>query len=233
MCGRYTLRAPGKAFAAVLRRQVAELALARFNVAPGEILPVVVQTEEGIRQLRSFLWGLVPGWTRPGEKASPIVNARAETVQAKPAFRQPFRQRRCAVPADGFYEWRTEGGKKRPFFFRLKEDEPFAFAAIWEEWQQPDGGAIPSFCLLTTEANAVLAPVHHRMPVMLDQAGVDRWLGAAAAESEATLAPLLRPFPPERMEAVAVNPWVNRAGNEGPRCLEPWEGDEKEQLSLF
>lgn len=232
MCGRYTLRKPAHAFRAVLQRAVDEDRPARYNVAPGEQVPVVV-AEDSARRLADLQWGLVPRWTSPESKVAPIVNARAETARSRPSFRDSFLRRRCAVPADGFYEWRKAGGQRQPFFFFLRSDHPFALAGLWDEWRRPSGETLRTFCLLTTEANPVVAQVHHRMPVLLAGDGIEAWLRAPEAEVEERLFPLLQPFPAEQMEARAVDPWVNKAGREGPRCVQPWEGEERDQLSLF
>jgi putative SOS response-associated peptidase YedK len=217
---------------AALRREGASAPAERFNVAPGERLPVVFPAGKD-REVREATWGLIPTWTAPGEPVRPLVNARAETVDAKPAFRDAFRERRCIVPADGFYEWKTTGGQKRPFFFRLREDRPFGFAAIWNETRGPDGVKFRTFCLLTTEPNALMEPIHDRMPVMLNEDRMFLWLDVGPDEAGKILRPLLWPYPAAEMEMFPVNPWVNRAGNEGPRCLEPWTGEEREQMSLF
>jgi putative SOS response-associated peptidase YedK len=232
MCGRFTLRDPAKAYQAFLRRQVTDLPEPRFNVAPGQKLPVIRPATGGGREIEELFWGFVPPWVDPGEKPSPIINARSETAPAKPAFREAFRRRRCIVPADGFYEWRREGGGKAPYFFRLHNDRPFALAALWEEWHPRAGETVQTFCLLTTGANALLAPIHDRMPVMLDEAGAARWLEISREERPADLAPLMQPFPDGAMESQAVNSWVNTAGHEGPRCLEPPD-QEPRQLSLL
>jgi putative SOS response-associated peptidase YedK len=232
MCGRYTLRQPGRAFKAALGKQVQDLPAARFNVSPGEYLPAVF-LEDGERRLKQAFWGLVPSWTKPGERVSPIVNARSETVQTKPAFRGAFRKRRCVVPADGFYEWKTDGKLKRPYFIRFRGDEPFAFAALWEDWRNADGEVVPTFCLLTTTPNRLMEPIHDRMPVILDEERIALWLTGVEEEAEKGVPPLLTPFRADQMEASPVSSWVSKAGHEGPRCLNPWEGEEREQLSLF
>jgi putative SOS response-associated peptidase YedK len=233
MCGRFTLRNPAQVYAAYLRRAGVGAGGPRFNVAPGQRVEVVRGEPGGDWETEELVWGFIPRWTRPEAKPIPLINARSESVADKPAFRDAFRYRRCLVPADGFYEWRRENSRKWPYFFRLRGDQPFALAALWEEWWSASGESVRSFCLLTTEANSVLAPIHDRMPVMLDPAGAVRWLETSPAEAGARLTPLLRPFPPDAMEVIAVSPWVNKADHEGPRCLEPREGGAAEQMSLL
>ena len=165
-------------------------------------------------------WGLIPSWSRDGK--APLINARAETVADKPAFRSAFRKRRCLVPADGFYEWQALPGRKRPFLFRRPDGTPFALAGLWEAWHGPDGRPLETCALLTTEANAVVRPVHDRMPVLVSPADFDRWLAPDAAP--ANLVPMLRPAPDDALAAVAVGPYVNSARHEGPGCVEPLGG---------
>ena len=229
MCGRITLRHPNRAILAFLREATGEVPVPGFNLGPGtERLIVRRKNGNGSGREAVFLrWGFVPAWSRE-EKPAGIVNARAETVAEKPSFREAFRKRRCLVPADGFYEWRREEGRRQPFFFSLPEDRPFALAGIWEERRREDEVS-QTFCLLTTEANELMAPIHDRMPAMLDEAAAEIWLGA---ESERNAAEVLRAFPSERMVVRPVSSFVNKIGNEGPDCLTPPE-DSREQLSLF
>lgn len=233
MCGRFTLRDPAKAYAAFLRRQLASLPPPRFNIGPGQRLSVIKAGEGGAREAEELLWGFIPGWSKPEQKPAPIVNARAESVARKAAFRDAFRRRRCIVPADGFYEWRTVEGRKRPHFFRLRHDRPFALAALWEEWRPPGEQPLRTFCLVTTDANSLLGEIHDRMPVILDEAGAARWLEISPGEPAEDLSPLLRPFPSEEMEGAPVSPWMNKVDHEGPRCLEPPADEEPEQLPLL
>lgn len=233
MCGRFTLRDPGKAYAAFLRRQASGLPGPRFNIAPGQVIPVIKPGANDQREVEELFWGLIPSWSKPGQKPAPLVNARAETASDKPAFREAFRHRRCIVPADGFYEWGTIGNRKVPHFFRLHGDRPFALAALWEEWRPIPGETLKTFCLLTTTANALVAPIHDRMPVIFDARGAADWLESSPDASTEELHSLLQPYPPDEMEGLAVNPLVNHVAHEGHRCLEPWVDDQPEQLSLL
>src|SRR5262249_41106222 len=173
---------------------------------------------EGTRSLELLRWGLVPSWAQHPGKGEGLINARAETADKLPAFRHAFRQRRCLIPADGFFEWQRTAGRRQPYLFHLQGDRPFAFAGLWEVWR----GAVvagESCCLLTTAANAVVKPVHDRMPVLLNRDAFAAWLDASASGKESKA--LLRPYAGDDLQAVAVSTWVNDAKHEGPRCLEP------------
>jgi putative SOS response-associated peptidase YedK len=170
----------------------------------------------GGRELVTLKWGLVPAWSRDGRG---FINARADTVDTKPAFRSAFRKRRCLMAADGFYEWQQLDGRKQPWYFHLKGGDPFAFAGLWEVRSDAEGRPIETCALVTTEPNDVVRPVHDRMPVILDPAAYALWLDPSA-ETEA-LKNLLRPAPAEGMEGYRVGLYVNNARNEGPQCVQP------------
>lgn len=198
----------------------------RFNVAPGQnILTVVaVGAAELSRELRWHRWGLIPPWAKEPSIGYRMINARSETVAEKPSFRNAFRRRRCLVPADGFYEWRPEGRRKIPYRFRLRDGSLFALAGLWETWTPPDGGEpITSCTVLTTDANDVVAPVHHRMPVIIPPDHYDTWLDPE--EEPEALQALLSPYPPDAMEGYAVSPEVNSARNDYPELIEPAAAD--------
>ncbi len=189
----------------------------RYNIAPSQPVPVVRAADAG-REWVNLRWGLVPSWAKDAKLAQ--INARAETAPDKPMFRSAFRKRRCLIPASGFYEWQATGGKrKQPFCIRLADDKPFAFAGLWERWEGPDG-PVESCCILTTEANDLVRPIHDRMPVILDPRHFDQWLDPKQRDA-AALAPLLRPFAVDAMKAYPVSPWVNDPRHDDARCLEP------------
>lgn len=148
-----------------------------------------------------------------------LINARSETVAEKPAFREAFKRRRCLIPADGFYEWQRRDGKKQPFYFRLRDERPFGFAGLWEKWRSPAGEVIESCAILTTEANELLRPVHHRMPVILHPEDYSLWLDEDARQ-RALLKELLRPYPAEEMTAYPVSAQVNSPSNQGRALIE-------------
>jgi putative SOS response-associated peptidase YedK len=217
MCGRFTLLSDRRAVAALLGLDDVPELFPRYNVAPTQ--PVLaVRLADGRREAVSLRWGLIPSWSRDAS-GSGLINARSETAADKPAFRSAFRRRRCLVPADGFYEWQPPPGRKQPFLFRRPDGQPFALAGLWEAWHGPDGRALETCAVLTTEANAVVRPVHDRLTVLLGVADFDRRLAPDAAPAD--LLPLPRPAPDDALAALAVGVFVNSARHEGPGCVEP------------
>ena len=226
MCGRFTLRASSEELAAFFETNGSAPELRpRYNVAPSQ--PVAVVRAEGTsRELAMLRWGLIPGWAKDPAIGSRLINARAETAREKPAFRDAFAARRCLIPADGFYEWQRSGEQRHPWFIGTKMGGLFAFAGLWEQWRvRADarlGGTladarpsdtVETCTILTTEANAVLASIHDRMPVILPQDAFGSWLAGEAVA--------LTPYPPEALSAHRVSALVNRPGNDDPRCAEP------------
>lgn len=195
----------------------------RYNIAPSQPVPIVVR-EQGRRRFLLVRWGLVPSWAKELPQ-SLLINARAETIAEKPSFRGAFRHHRALMPADGFYEWQAGGpkntkmGLKQPFYIRRRDRKPFAMAAVWDTWMPSGGSELDSCAIVTAEANETLKPVHHRMPVILDEKDWDLWLDPAATERE--LLALLRPAPEDLMEAIPVSTRINSAANDGPDLQEP------------
>lgn len=202
----------------------------RYNIAPGSLVPVVVDRGDGPAGLRPMAWGLIPFFERAKEVKRPWSVARAETARTAAAFRQAVERRRCLMPANGYYEWKAEGGVKYPHLFTLAGGTPFAFAAIWE----PATETVPeSVALLTTRPNAVAAAVHDRMPVVLPPESMARWLGSEPL-SPGDYDALTAPLPDARLQERPVSRFVSNARNEGPQCLAPPEPPAAEpQLSLF
>jgi putative SOS response-associated peptidase YedK len=192
---------------------------ARFNVAPMQPVPVVRATPEG-RHLDLLRWGLVPPWAEDPRSGSRMINARAERAASAPAFRAAMRVRRCLVPADGFYEWQGRRGERRPFHLHLVGGGLFAFAGLWERWRSPEGEGLETCCVLTTEANARVRPIHERMPVILAPAAYARWLDPELRDP-AALADLLRPLPDDALEPRPVGLAVNDARRDDASCLQP------------
>ncbi|VTU02735.1 Uncharacterized protein OS=Nitrosococcus halophilus (strain Nc4) GN=Nhal_2073 PE=4 SV=1: DUF159 [Gemmataceae bacterium] len=189
----------------------------RYNVAPSRPVPVV-RAAGGRRELVEMRWGLVPHWAR-GPKLSGYANARAETAPEKPAFRDPFRYRRCVVPADGFFEWKQVGRRKQPYFFRRAGGGVVAFAALWDAWSGPDG-PVETVAVLTVPANDLVEPMHDRMPAILSEGDIAAWLDPRETDPR-NLLPLLLPFPTERMERWPVSDRVNAVGTDDPDLLLP------------
>ena len=161
----------------------------------------------------------MPAWAKDPSIGARLINARSETVAEKPAFRDAFRRRRCLIPATGFYEWKREGSRKQPFFFRMKDEAPFAFAGLWERWKAADGKVLESCTILTTEANEVLLHVHDRMPVILHRSEYELWLDNDERKRD-LLKDLMRPFPTEEMTSHPVSTLVNSPQNTGAELIE-------------
>ncbi len=196
---------------------------ARYNIAPTQDAQVVRQGVRG-RRLDFLRWGLVPSWAKDSDMAARMINARAETVADKPSFRAAFRQRRCLVPTHGFFEWRSPKGAKQPYRILSSGGGVFAFAGLWERWEKGEGEPLETFTIITTEANTKLAPVHHRMPVILDLSDFERWLAPDLTANEAQV--MLSPAPDDAVDFHAVSRHVNNARNDDPLCIEPLpEGD--------
>ena len=217
MCGRFTLRTPARDIAEVFQLLRKPALVPRYNIAPTQ--PVaVVRLAEGHPELSMLHWGLIPFWAKDTKIGYSTINARAETVATKPAFRQAFAKRRCLIVADGFYEWQQTSGRKQPFYIFMKDDRPFAFAGLWEHWKR-ENEEIESCSIIVTEANDVLKPIHDRMPVILPEEDYDRWLNPQL-DDPVHLQVLLNSYPAEEMMACPVSTFVNSPRNESPRCIE-------------
>jgi putative SOS response-associated peptidase YedK len=219
MCGRYTLTTPVERLAEEFGFEASSVELPpNYNVAPThEVAAVLSEGEE--RRLELLRWGLVPPWADDPQIGSRMINARSETAPEKPSFRRAFRERRCLIPADGFYEWKRTNGSKQPYYIRMKEGRPFAFAGLWESWKDDGGPEIRSCAILTTAPNALAGEIHDRMPVILPAGSYDAWLDPEAEKEE--LVALLAPYPEAEMEAYPVSRFVNSPSNNDPRCIEP------------
>lgn len=228
MCGRYTLTTE---LAELERRfgfAAGELAvLPRFNVAPTQPALTVVRGRAGKGAADApnragwMRWGLIPAWAKAAGNGSPLINARAETLTAKPSFRQALERRRCLIPADGFYEWpAAAGGQRLPWRITLNSGEPFAFAGLWERWQSPGGDIVHSCAIVTTAANELLAAIHPRMPVILPRSWEGDWLDGELRDTQ-LLGAMLNPYPASEMRCYRVAERVNAAGYDRPECIAP------------
>ena len=214
MCSRYFLDADGNVIAYTFAVAGNAAVRRRFNIAPTQEAPVVRVAASGARELAMLRWGLVPSWAKELAVGTKMINARAEGVEAKPAFRAAVRERRCLVPATGFYEWKGLPGRKQPYAITI-ERPLFAFAGLWETWTSRDGKPVETFTIVTTDANPAIASVHDRMPVILPREAEDAWLRGEAKDALA----LLTPYAADT-KLRAVGPAVGSSKNEVPECLD-------------
>lgn len=220
MCGRFTQHHDQAEIEARFQVQGALFDMEpRYNIAPTQpVFAITVHGPRHERLLEPLRWGLVPFWARDPAIGNKLINARCETATEKPSFRNAIVRRRCLIPADGFYEW--DRATRQPFHFRRRDQGLFAFAGLWEEWESPDGSALRTCAILTTEANALVGRIHERMPVILRPDDEAAWLDVARVRPP-DLARLWEPYPEEEMEAVAVGKRVGSPANDDPGLLEP------------
>ena len=190
----------------------------RFNIAPSQ--PVIVIGDDGQRSMQTMKWGLIPSWANDPSVGNRLINARAETIAEKPAFRNALKKRRCLIPADGFYEWLKLSTVKQPVRIVLKTREPFAMAGLWEHWTSPANEQVLSCTIITTAANELLQPIHERMPVILNRADEGRWLDPTVTDP-VVLVGMLKPYPSELMEFYSVSRSVNSPVHDEPDCIVP------------
>lgn len=232
MCGRYVFTSP---FEAIVRLFAVDEVRAgphepRYNIAPTQDVPIVRRApfagegemERAVRELVLARWGLVPFWAKDRSIGNRMINARAETVAETPAYRAAFRKRRCLIPADGFYEWKKSEGARQPWYIHARSGDPIAFAGLWELWDAKGTEPPLETCtIITTRASAFMAPLHARMPAVLEADARDAWLDAATPASE--LLGLLQPPDDDRLEAWPVSRKVNSPFNQAPELIEPWQ----------
>ena len=231
MCSRYFLDADGNIIAYTFNVPFQERIRKRFNIAPTQEAPVIRAAASGGREVAMLRWGLVPSWAKDIKVGTSMINARSEGIEAKPAFREAVKQRRCIVPATGFFEWQGEPGRKQPYAITIPGQPLFAFAGLWESWKPREGAAVETFTIMTTEANEQVARIHDRMPVILPMESIDAWLTGPPEAARA----LLKPYEPP-VALRAVSRVVSNVNNDVPECLddaEPsWSG-EGTQRQLF
>jgi putative SOS response-associated peptidase YedK len=220
MCSRYSLTSPPEAVRAYFAYRETPNFPARYNIAPTQAVAVVCLDQEGRRAFRLLRWGLLPSFAKSPKEFPTLINARAEGVSTKPAFRAAFARRRCLIPADGFYEWTGAKGRRRPFLLRPRQGGLIAFAGLWERWRDPAGGEIDTVAIITCAANATVSALHDRMPVVLPAEAFEAWLDCAGTESEAALA-LLQPAPDGVLEAIEIDPKINDSRRDEPGIQEP------------
>jgi len=225
MCGRYRLSRPKdivEFFDAHLEAEALDEDFrASYNIAPTQEVATVRASADAARPVQRVIqqmrWGLVPSWAKDISIGNRLINGRSETVLEKPAFRDSFRQRRCLIPADGFYEWKRSGKAKRPFHFGMREGGLFAFAGIWDRWRSPEGQIVRSCSILTTTPNELVEDIHDRMPVILPKAAYEKWLTVPPEQADG-LVELLAPFDANLMRRYEVSSLVNRAENDSAEC---------------
>mgnify|MGYP006288141767 CR=1 FL=1 len=220
MCGRFAQYSDPDAIARHFDLETDLHPEPRYNVAPTQPVLAVRLDAHGRRELTRLRWGLVPFWSNGPDNRYSMINARAETVASKPAYRAAFAKRRCLIPADAFYEWQPGERAKTPHAIRRNDHGLFAMAGLWEHWEGENGAVIDSCTIIVTEANALLAPIHDRMPVILDPSDYGTWLGTESADQE-QLQTVLKPADPNGWDAYPISRSVNKPGNDSPALLEP------------
>ena len=230
MCGRYVITSSPEAIRALFRYLEQPNFPARYNVAPTQPIPVV-RVAEGKRSFTLMRWGLIPAWVKDPRAFSLIINARGESLSEKPTFRNALRRRRCLVPADGFYEWKTGTAGRQPYFVHPRQAGPIAFAGLWETWMGPNGEEIDTACIVTTVANRTLAPIHDRMPVIIAPEAFDLWLDCARVDEE-TATTLIAPPPDDLLDAYEISNAVNHTANDQPTLIEPLGAQSPAALSV-
>lgn len=225
MCGRFTLRSSRRIKLEGARNLDLPLE-PRYNIAPNQNVLTVGDFGAGL-EARLLTWGLIPSWSSDGKG---FINARAETLEEKPSFSESFRFRRCLIPADGFFEWKRSGREKRPFYFQLDDEMPFAFAGIWDTWSNR-GAPVTSCAIITTAANELVGELHDRMPAILLHEFQDAWLDPKT--DRAVLTEMLKPFPSLRMKTHPVSSGVNSPDNDTPDLLVCVDVEVGKTLSLF
>lgn len=221
MCGRYTLSTDAETLVAEFGIDDLASWTPRFNIAPSQLAAALVLSSDRLKAARLH-WGLVPGWAKDKKISARLINARAETVAEKPSFRAAFARRRCLVLADGYYEWVKRGESKQAMYFTRDDRRPFAFAGLWESWQDADTEPLHSCTIITCAANDDIQALHHRMPVVLEKSDYDTWLRGAV--DRATHIELLKPAANGVFSAIPVSNFVNAPSHEGPDCIAPARG---------
>ncbi len=218
MCGRFAIATPRFSRIEQVLGTTFLSVEPRHNIAPTQNIPIIRLTGQGY-EMAQVRWGLIPSWSRTPTTEYSTFNARAETVATKPAFRGPFRTRRCLIPASGLYEWKREGGKKQPYFITGEDDEGLAFAGLWDEWHDNSGFTLVSCTIIVGPANELVAPIHDRQAIILSEAAYTTWLDPKADIQDVQA--LLRPFSAQHMRCWPVSTAVNQVRNHAPELIQP------------
>ena len=221
MCGRFTLHTPAATLADIFQVPRSIQLPLRYNIAPTQQV-AVIRSENDERTLTTLRWGLIPSWAKEASMGSRMINARGETVAEKPSFRSAFKRRRCLILTDGYYEWKKVGSKKQPYYIRMRDEQPFAMAGLWERWHgpkdEPLDESLQTCTIITTAANAMCDEIHDRMPVILDPNDFDLWLDTEMQDRE-PLENLLRTHSGDDMVADKVSTHVNSVRNDDASCI--------------
>ncbi|MEM9940240.1 MAG: SOS response-associated peptidase [Planctomycetota bacterium] len=223
MCGRFTLRTPASTLAGLFDALRFPAFEPRYNICPTQPVACIRYSASGDSELANLRWGLIPFWAKDQKIGARMINARSETVSNKPAFRAAFKSRRCLILGDGFYEWKKIGKAKQPYYISRTDDQPFAMAGLWESWQDksdPDKPIVESCTILTTEANALMEPLHDRMPVIVSRDDYEFWLDSQF-DDRPKLQRMFRPCEPNELRVFLVDRMVNKVGNDSPQCIQP------------
>jgi putative SOS response-associated peptidase YedK len=216
MCGRFTLTNPRAVQDEFHLRE--EIALPpRYNIAPSQTIPIIKKSQGGYFKLALVRWGLIPYWAKDPKISSKLINARAETLAEKPAFRAAYRKRRCLIPADGFFEWKREGAAAQPYYIRMKNKGLFTFAGLWEQWKSPEGETVESATIITTNSNSVVARLHDRMPLIVKPEQRGTWLDLASDPIRNLT--FLQPYDPFKIVVYPVSKMVNDAKYDSAGCV--------------
>ena len=233
MCGRINLTSAPHVLAETFFLDHVPDISPRFNICPGQNIGAVLAAPDSPgRRFRLMQWGLIPTNTRRPDDGPRLINARSETVAEKKSFAESFALRRCLVPVTGFYEWKKSGSGRQPYLFRRRDGEPFALAGLWSRWERPGEKSGETCTILTTSANSLMRPIHHRMPVVLPAADWKFWLDLPAEKVD-LLHQMMKPAPAGDLVTHPVSREVNRPDFDDPRCLEPVRDEGDDQLALF
>lgn len=219
MCGRFTMFSSKEEIEDRYQVKLDFPIKPRYNIAPTQLVLGMIQDEAGERKAKFFRWGLIPFWAKDPSIGSKLINARAETIDEKPSFRHLIKRKRCVVISTGFFEWVKKGKKKQPYFIRLKNQQAFSLAGLYDVWQKDDQ-SVETCTLITTTANGLMNKIHHRMPVIFDSIQTEAWLDQNATET-AWLKSMLVPFEEEQMELFPVSTVVNHPRNDSPNTIQP------------
>jgi putative SOS response-associated peptidase YedK len=220
MCGRFARFSPIETFATLFNANGSPDAAPCYNIAPTHRVLAARNATNGTRELVTLHWGLIPHWSKGPDPKYSMINARADSVASKPAYREPFRNKRCLIAADGFFEWRKVDDSKQPYFIRIRHGQPFAFAGLWDHWQAEGRDPLDSCTIITTAANALIATIYDRMPVILPPKYYAMWLDTDNLKHNAVLE-LLKPYPDLLTEAWPVGKAVNNPMNDSEALLAP------------